>query len=175
MIKEKFRVGDNIFFLLGVLVISLTWAVTAWLYPELPGQIPTHFDWHGHPDAYGPGTWGAIFLPAILQIVIGLLLVAAYRWPRLANIPGPQGLSQMPEPYQSRTIWVVRHMVVMLFVLECLLLAYLNILVLASSLAITLPATSLIMTGLLGLLVVLIVVYGVWIHYLSLQSLRPHA
>lgn len=50
--------------------------VAAYLYPALPEQIPTHWNFEGEVDDYTPKPWGVIILPlaAILVFVIMRLI-----------------------------------------------------------------------------------------------------
>lgn len=48
-----------------VLIAILTIAVI-WLYPCLPEQIPTHWNFAGYVDGWMPKPWGALLMPAIM-------------------------------------------------------------------------------------------------------------
>jgi len=44
----------------------------AWLYPQLPAQVPTHWDLQGHVNGSMPRFWGAAF-PALMILALGVL------------------------------------------------------------------------------------------------------
>lgn len=61
---------------LCLLFIAIAIAVAAYLYPDLPEQIPTHWNIHGEVDDYTAKPWGVIILPlaaifsfAIMRII----------------------------------------------------------------------------------------------------------
>lgn len=43
-----------------------------WLYPQLPAQVPTHWDLQGHVNGSMPRFWGAAF-PALMILALGIL------------------------------------------------------------------------------------------------------
>ncbi len=45
------------------------------VYPELPGQFPTHFDLYGVPDAWQPKSFGSVYLALIIGTLVWLSLV----------------------------------------------------------------------------------------------------
>jgi len=49
-----------------VAVIILTVAITILVYPELPGQIPSHWNIEGEVDGYLPRFWGALVIPLVM-------------------------------------------------------------------------------------------------------------
>jgi uncharacterized membrane protein len=61
---------------LSLLFIAILIAVAAYLYPSLPEQIPTHWNFQGEVDDYTPKPWGVIVMPsaAILIFVIMKLI-----------------------------------------------------------------------------------------------------
>ena len=62
-------------------VLVLTIAVTGYLYPQLPDQIPLHFDIHGEVDRWGGRE--SIWLTALLPVgIYGLLHVIPHIDPR---------------------------------------------------------------------------------------------
>lgn len=73
------RTADILCFLL----ILMTIAVAAWLYPSLPDRIPTHWNAAGEIDDYSGKPWGVIVLP----------LAAVFSWALMKIIPliSPKG------------------------------------------------------------------------------------
>lgn len=54
-----------VFFLIAVIA-------AVWLYPQLPAQMPTHWDLQGHVNGSMPRLWGAAF-PALMILALGIL------------------------------------------------------------------------------------------------------
>ncbi|MCE5298806.1 MAG: DUF1648 domain-containing protein [Methanoregulaceae archaeon] len=51
----------------GILaVIILTLVITILAYPELPDQIPSHWNFEGEVDGYLPKLWGALVIPLVM-------------------------------------------------------------------------------------------------------------
>jgi uncharacterized membrane protein len=61
---------------LCLIFVAVLVAVAAYLYPSLPEQIPTHWNFQGEVDDYTPKPWGVIVLPlaSILIFVIMKLI-----------------------------------------------------------------------------------------------------
>jgi uncharacterized membrane protein len=67
----------KLYWTLSVGLVVASWAVAAWLYPQLPEKIPTHWNIHGKIDGYGPKS--TIFiLPAVMvgELILFALLPA---------------------------------------------------------------------------------------------------
>lgn len=54
-----------VFFLIAV-------GAAVWLYPQLPAQVPTHWDLQGHVNGTMPRFWGAAF-PALMILALGVI------------------------------------------------------------------------------------------------------
>jgi uncharacterized membrane protein len=65
------------------LLIGVAVAVAAYLYPDLPEQIPTHWNIEGEVDDYTPKPWGVIILP--------LAAILAFVFMRLIPVISPKG------------------------------------------------------------------------------------
>ena len=61
---------------LSLIFIAITIAVAAYLYPSLPEQIPTHWNFQGEVDDYTAKPWGVMIMPlmAIFVFVIMKLI-----------------------------------------------------------------------------------------------------
>ncbi|MBU2678096.1 MAG: SdpI family protein [Gammaproteobacteria bacterium] len=61
---------------LCLIFIAITIAVSAYLYPTLPEQIPTHWNLAGEVDDYTPKPWGVLIMPlaAVFVFVIMKLI-----------------------------------------------------------------------------------------------------
>ena len=63
-------------------LVGLALAASAWLYPALPDQIPTHWNIHGEADGFGPKAIAAWILPAVALGVIAFLRAVPWLSPR---------------------------------------------------------------------------------------------
>ena len=66
-----------------LIFIAITIAVTAWMYPSLPEQIPTHWNFQGEVDDYTPKPWGVMIMP-LAAIFIFVMM-------KLIPVISPQG------------------------------------------------------------------------------------
>lgn len=60
---------------LGLLLVVLSFVLTAILYSRLPDPMPTHWDAHGNVDGFTPKPLGPFLLPLVMSAMYGLLLV----------------------------------------------------------------------------------------------------
>ena len=65
MMFTRTLIVSAVFFLIAVIV-------AVWLYPQLPTQMPTHWDLQGHVNGTMPRFWGAAF-PALMILALGIL------------------------------------------------------------------------------------------------------
>lgn len=72
--------------LLSVLLVLGSVAVSAWLYPHLPRQIPTHWNLAGEVDGYGDKQWAAFLMPGVLAVLLPLLLAIPWLSPKQFKI-----------------------------------------------------------------------------------------
>lgn len=70
---------------LAWLVVILTFAYAAWLFPQLPDRIPIHFGPDGTPDAWG--VRGSIFISVGFSLFMQLFLTFV---PKLGASVSPQ-------------------------------------------------------------------------------------
>ena len=70
------------FWPLALLLTVAAAAASLVLYPQLPDQIPTHFNLYGEPDAYGNKTWAAFMLPGVMVVVLILTRLLPWLSPR---------------------------------------------------------------------------------------------
>ncbi len=81
--------------LLGLLLVVAAFVFTAWLYPQLPNPMPSHWDTAGHVNGYLPKFWGAFLLPIIMAgtwILLSVLPRIAPRGYRLDSFMGAYGI-----------------------------------------------------------------------------------
>jgi uncharacterized membrane protein len=60
--------------MLSLVFLLIALIAAAWLYPQLPAQVPVHWSIHGQVDRYGPRFWVAA-LPALMILVVTALMV----------------------------------------------------------------------------------------------------
>lgn len=65
MMFTRTLVVSAVFFLIAVIA-------AVWLYPQLPAQVPTHWDLQGHANGSLPRFWGAAF-PALMMLSLSVL------------------------------------------------------------------------------------------------------
>ncbi len=86
--------------LLAILVVVLLQAVIWWRaaswYPQLPEQIPMHFDGSGTPDRWSPKSVGAWFMLPGLSLGM-LVFLGAIVWGMGALVRHTPGLCNMPK------------------------------------------------------------------------------
>ena len=70
---------SRIYWIIAILIVLLSAAAAAWLYPSLPEQIPTHWNFRGEVDGRG-GKWTLFMIPMMMP----LLLVLFYFLPALS-------------------------------------------------------------------------------------------
>jgi len=56
----------RVYWIVTLLLIVGTAGVSAWLYPSLPQQIPTHWNIRGEIDGYGNKDWALFLLPGMM-------------------------------------------------------------------------------------------------------------
>ncbi|HVC17325.1 MAG TPA: SdpI family protein [Rhodanobacter sp.] len=67
------------FFLVAVVVAT-------WLYPRLPVEVPTHWDFNGHVNGYMSRFWGAAFPALMILAIAGLTWILPAISPRRFEI-----------------------------------------------------------------------------------------
>lgn len=65
MMFTRTLIVSAMFFLIAVIA-------AVWLYPQLPAQMPTHWDLQEHVNGTMPRFWGAAF-PALMILALGVL------------------------------------------------------------------------------------------------------
>jgi uncharacterized membrane protein len=51
------------------------------LFPQLPERVPTHWDWRGHINGWGP-RWTVFVLPVVMALITGLFRLLPWLSPR---------------------------------------------------------------------------------------------
>lgn len=162
MRHDGFRIPDKVFATLAVVVLLVTWVMLMWAWPILPDRIPTHFGAGGMPDAWGQKSFWNVFILASLPTLIGILFGWLYRHPMYSNIPSSVLLSVMPEPERTTIIRLIRHLLVMIYMIMTLLFAYVSLAVVSGGLAGTARLNPWLIFGLVGFLLLVAGTYTVW-------------
>ncbi len=160
MIIVAYRVPDRLFAGMAVLVLLLSWITTIWIFPSLPERLPTHFGPSGLPDAFGEKSWGTVFVLPLLQAVISVVLWWLYRHPQFSNVPTSVPLQRLPSETRQQIFRILQHFLVVLATLVNLLLAQLNLAILAVGLGVATRLNNWLMGG------ILIALFGVIIFYI---------
>ncbi len=74
--------------LLGLLLVAVSFAFAAWLYPKLPNPMPSHWDAVGRVNGYLPKFWGAFLLPIIMTGIWMLLSILPRAAPKSYRLDG---------------------------------------------------------------------------------------
>lgn len=81
------------FWVLGIGVLAATIIATTWAYPQLPDRVPTHWNWKGEIDGWGPKWMNTMISPGALV----LMLVLTPILPRLS--PKTFDIDRFRRPY----------------------------------------------------------------------------
>src|SRR4051794_7441369 len=65
----------NIHLAIALALVTASWAASALVYPKLPPTIPTHWNFQGKVDGYGPRLLTLVPLPLVMVGMIGFFLV----------------------------------------------------------------------------------------------------
>ncbi|MGB5627689.1 MAG: SdpI family protein [Woeseiaceae bacterium] len=65
-----------------LIFIAIAIAVAAYLYPSLPEQIPTHWNFEGEVDDYTPKPWGVLVMPLAAVFVFFIMKLIPIISPR---------------------------------------------------------------------------------------------
>lgn len=68
--------------LVSLALVVGSWAGAAYLYPQMPEQIPIHWNAAGQIDDYGHKQVWAFFTPGILTVMLGVLAAVPYLSPK---------------------------------------------------------------------------------------------
>ncbi len=68
--------------LVGLVLVLVAVALSAWAYPSLPDRVPTHWDAAGHVNGYSSRLFAVCLMPAIIAFTWLLMLVLPAISPR---------------------------------------------------------------------------------------------
>jgi len=72
----------RLFDVAGLLLVLLSFATVAVVYPDLPDPMPSHWNLHGQVDGWMPKFWGAFLIPLVMAALWIVLLVLPRISPR---------------------------------------------------------------------------------------------
>jgi uncharacterized membrane protein len=64
------------------ILIVLVFLVTLYVYPQLPEQVPVHWNLEGKVDDYGDKTWATFLLPVAMILILGLMKALPWLSPK---------------------------------------------------------------------------------------------
>jgi uncharacterized membrane protein len=94
---------------LGALLVLISACISAWYYPHLPEQIPTHWNFAGQINGYSPKLWGVFQMPLFLAFMWLLLLIL----PRIS--PKGYRLDQFLDSYGAVLIAIMAALLILNF------------------------------------------------------------
>lgn len=68
--------------LVSIALIAAALGISAWLYPSLPDVVPTHWNFEGKADGFGPKGVAAWLLPVIALGLLGFMVVIPWLSPQ---------------------------------------------------------------------------------------------
>ena len=119
LIKIEPSSTDRILDTTAILGLLFMVAATAVYYPKLPQIIPTHFDFAGKVDGWGP-KWSLLFLPALGAVMYVGMSIAA-RYPHTFNYPVPITEENAERQYRiavSAMCWIKMEIILLFTVLD---------------------------------------------------------
>jgi uncharacterized membrane protein len=119
--------------MVSALFILVALAAAVWLYPQLPAQVPVHWDLHGQINGTLPRLWGAAF-PVLIILALAVLTV-------LLPLISPQQFEIQP--------FAAAYGVMMLAIQGMMLAVGLAVLLAGSGYALPIPAIAMLAVGVL--------------------------
>lgn len=168
-LNQHWWVPNRVFLSMSIVVIALTVIMLVIAYPLLPANIPVHFNLTGFPYDTMTKSWWTVFFPAGLQIILTAFMWWLSKRPQYSNIPNSTTLQALPEPVRTKVKYLLAHLLVMTALLADLMFAYIAMAVVRVGIGLDTRLNSLVIFGLVGLLLVLIAMYTIWIRRLILS------
>jgi uncharacterized membrane protein len=119
--------------MVSALFILVALVAAVWLYPQLPAQVPVHWDLHGQINGTLPRLWGAAF-PVLIILALAVLTV-------LLPLISPQQFEIQP--------FAAAYGVMMLAVQGMMLAVGLAVLLAGAGYALPIPAIAMLAVGVL--------------------------
>lgn len=112
--------------MVGLLLLAILWGLAAYFYTQLPGTIPTHFDFFGKANATGKKE--TLFILPGIGTVIYIALSYLCKIPHLLNYPIPINTNNAEQQYRI-SVRMLRLLKLSILIVFCLvlLLVYLNV------------------------------------------------
>jgi uncharacterized membrane protein len=109
--------ADIIIETLAALALALLVGLTIYYYPQLPDDIPAHFDFRGQPDRIGYK--GTLLMMPSLGVLIFMGLTILGRYPHIYNYPCP-----ITESNARRQYALARQLLAAVKLLSLIIFAY---------------------------------------------------
>ena len=111
---------EKVLEIISIILIMVVSVYTVITWRSLPAMVPTHFDFLGQPDDYGPKT-SMLLLPGVTLLLYILITVASY-FPHAFNY-----LVKITEENHIRQYTLAKKFLAVLRFEFCLVFSYLNI------------------------------------------------
>ena len=92
MKKMPYTFSQRLLESFGIILVVFYIAYCALIYPDLPEQIPSHFNFAGEIDAYS--SKGSFILLAAISVGLYLLVSVSQRFPSIWNVPKKKNASE---------------------------------------------------------------------------------
>lgn len=114
-IKIELTTIDYVLEAFGGIILAVLLAITAYFYPQLPEQIPSHYNFYAQPDAYSGKS--IVWLLPLFGLVLYALLTIGSRYPHTFNYPVLITRDNAYRTYKIgiRSIRVIKVAIVVLF------------------------------------------------------------
>jgi uncharacterized membrane protein len=73
---------SKVYWAIALGLVAATFAASAYLYPSMPDQIPTHWNIHGQVDGYGHKTWAMYLMPGVVAVLLGFFAILPWLSPK---------------------------------------------------------------------------------------------
>jgi uncharacterized membrane protein len=100
------------YYLIALVLTLACFVAAAILYPHLPSQVPTHWNFRGQVDHYSPKWWVLIFPPGMMLGMMGLMAALPWLSPRRFEV----------EPFRSTYLYIMVVFVVFLAFVQAMML-----------------------------------------------------
>ena len=147
---------DKILIGLSLLVMVISLAHIAMVYPTLPETVPNHIGFNGEPDGYGP-RYELLIFAGVEVVCWGLLFICNFH-PDGINLPTTLVKRRPPEAVVVGTRYLLNSTLLvvtllMAYILECTMQTALG----------TMAMSVAVIWGLVAVLVIISVVYFYWL------------
>lgn len=147
---------EKILIAISMVIVAVTIGHLAFVYGDLPAQMPTHFDFEGNVDDYDSKF--SLVILVLVDVVTCLMIIVGGHFPRMFNIP--MGLLKRPLEDVLHSTRVFLYITIIIMALLFLFIQEGSILV-ANGVWLTLPSF-----GIWAFMLVLFVSIGIYFYWL---------